>query len=76
MFDEDDDYAAWFADLSDYAEERNQLVADYEAWRDPFDRGLTIEAAFAEEFGDEAASEQEPVEDGPDDVDVERRGRF
>ena len=54
MFDEDDDYAAWFADLADYAEERNQLVADYEAWQDPFDRGLSIEQAFAEEFGDEA----------------------
>ena len=62
MFDEDDDYAAWFADLSDYAGERNQLVADYEAWRDPFDRGLTIEAAFAEEFGDEADSGQDLVE--------------
>lgn len=53
MFDEDDDvYASWFADLVDYAEDRNQLVADYDAWRDPFDRGLSIEQAFAEEFGD------------------------
>lgn len=61
MFDEDDDYAAWFADLVDYAEDRNQLVADYDAWRDPFDRGLSIEQAFAEEFVD-PSSDQDPVE--------------
>lgn len=49
---EDCDYDEWYDQLEMLAECDGESVADKDAWIDPYERGLTPQEAYEEEFGD------------------------
>lgn len=44
-------FREWYAHLEAVAAAANGNVADMEAWEDPYQRGLTPEEAWQEEWG-------------------------
>lgn len=46
----EDDFEEWFDIVKDYGRTHGEHVADEDAWREPYDRGLSPEDAFFEEF--------------------------